>query len=166
MSAIVAVYADGGVIERNPSPLGGTWAWCHVDAVGARLAHGSGVLAVPGTTNNVSEFAAAVLALEALPDGWAGQLCSDSQITLGRLCWGWTLTGLPLDWVHRGSVVLARLGTLTPVLLQGHPTAADLRRGTGAKRGYPVSVHNVWCDAACQREAVAYRSRLALQGVR
>jgi ribonuclease HI len=161
---ITAIYCDGGVIARNPSPVGGTWAWCHVDAAGARIAQGSGVLPVPGTTNNVAEFCAAVLALEAAPDGWTGRLCSDSQVTLGRLCWGWKLTGLPLDWVQRGSLVLQRLGLVEAVLLQGHPTAADLRAGIGAKRGYPVSAHNVFCDQACSREAAAWLARVALQG--
>lgn len=34
---IVALYCDGGVIGRNPSKFGGTWAWCAVDETGARV---------------------------------------------------------------------------------------------------------------------------------
>lgn len=32
--SVVAVYCDGGVILKNPSEVGGTWAWCAVDAEG------------------------------------------------------------------------------------------------------------------------------------
>ena len=158
-TAIVAVYSDGGVIQRNPSPIGGTWAWCAVDKHNTRIAHASGVTPAPyedTISNNVMEFIAAVRALESLPDGWTGTLYSDSQVTLGRLCQGWKLTGLPLGWIQRGSAVIQRLGTITPILLQGHPTKADLERGIGAKRGYPVSEHNVWCDQACQAVARQY----------
>lgn len=39
---IIAVYADGGVILKNPSAIGGTWAFCGVDAEGNRVIEGSG----------------------------------------------------------------------------------------------------------------------------
>jgi hypothetical protein len=54
---IVAVYADGGIIHRNPSPVGGTWSWCHVDDAGTAtlprwVAHGRGVtLTTPATAS-------------------------------------------------------------------------------------------------------------------
>lgn len=156
MSDIVAVYCDGGVICRNPSPYGGTWAWIALDAAGEVVARDSGVIAEPGTTNNVSEFVAAVRALESLPNDWSGKLYSDSQVTLGRLAWQWSLNGLPLEWVARGANVLQRMGFFEPVLLQGHPTRAELEAGVGRRHGYPVSKWNVECDKECGRLAAEY----------
>lgn len=159
LTTVVAVYTDGGCITRNPSDVGVTWAYCFVNAAGERIASDSGVISAPPgrpLTNNQAEYAAAVRALEALPAGWSGPLYSDSQNTLGRLCWGWATRNLPPAWVARGQAALARLGPITPVLLQGHPTAADLRAGVGAKRGLPVSIHNCWADQECTRQATAY----------
>lgn len=158
------LYADGGVIQVNPSPIGGTWAWCAVDATGQRVTTASGVIPAPpgGTvTNNLSEFAAAVLALESAPPGWTGTLYTDSNVTRGRLVDGWALNNLPLDWIKRGEVVLQRMGAFRVVLLQGHPTKDDLKHGIGAKRGFPVSAHNVWCDQECQRQARTYLLQIA-----
>jgi hypothetical protein len=42
VSDIHTVYADGGVVNINPSPIGGTWAFCHVDANGGRIREESG----------------------------------------------------------------------------------------------------------------------------
>lgn len=158
---IIALYADGGLIGRNPSPIGGTWAWCGVTAGGVRIIERSGSIPAPGgrpITNNHTEFIAATLALEAMPDGWSGKLYSDSQITLGRLFWRWAIRNLPKNVYVRGIAALERLGNVEPVLLQGHPTKADLLHGIGAKRGLPVSEHNVWCDQACGREALIFKS--------
>jgi ribonuclease HI len=158
-SDIVAVYCDGGCITRNPSPVGVTWAYCYVNAAGERIASAGGIIPAPPDrplTNNLAEYAAAIKALEALPARWSGPLYSDSQVTLGRLCWGWATRGLPPGWIGRAQVALARLGPITPVLLQGHPTKDDLQAGVGAKRGLPVSVHNCWCDEECTRQARAY----------
>ena len=160
---VITLFADGGIIGRNPSPIGGTWAWVAVDAAGDVVAQASGIIpAPPGGTvsNNLAEFVAVVQALEQMPDGWAGTLASDSAVTLGRLCQEWKLTGLPWTWIRRGMLVLQRLGPITPLLLQGHPTRADLARGIGAKRGYPVSIHNVTCDRLCQEAGRAYLAKI------
>jgi ribonuclease HI len=161
---IVALYCDGGVIRVNPSPVGGTWAWIAVDAAGMRLGAASGVIpAPPGGTvsNNLSEFVAAVRALESVPPEWTGTLYTDSNVTRGRLMDGWALNGLPPEWIARGAAALQRhtragQRTFRAVLLQGHPTAADLAAGVGAKRGLPVSAYNVACDAECTKLARAY----------
>jgi hypothetical protein len=181
MSTIVAAYADGGVIQCNPSPIGGTWAACHVTADGARVWEASGVIPAGSfpISNNYAEYVAALRALEALPPGWSGRLYSDSRITLGRLCGEWwegaihhtqaicySLNGLPADEIARGRSVLGRLGPFVGVLLQGHPTRADLARGVGAKRGFPVSIHNVWADDACNRTAHAYLTGRAFAQLR
>jgi ribonuclease HI len=152
----VAVYADGGVIESNPSTFGGTWAFCQVDASGQRILERSGVIPFASVgwpiTNNFSELTALIEALESLPDGWSGLVHSDSQVSLGRLFKGWALRGIPVELFQRATNAIARLGSLQPVRLDGHPTVEQLRAGVG-KRGGPVSIHQVWCDTACNTEA-------------
>ncbi len=157
LSAAVAVYADGGVILSNPSAIGGTWATCHVDASGARIWEASGVIlpadvGMPFVSNNQSEFYALLMGLEAVPDGWSGRACSDSSITLARFFRMGKLNGIPFDWRARLSNVLGRLGRVESVLLDGHPTRAQLAAGIG-RNGHPVSAHNCWCDRRCTEEA-------------
>ena len=94
-------------------------------------------------TNNHTEQIAICHALEAMPDGWSGTVYSDSQVALGRVFEGWKLNNLPPNIAKRCAAALARLGKIEHVLLQGHPTRADLECGIGAKRGLPVSIHNV-----------------------
>lgn len=156
LSCVVALYADGGVIGKNPSSIGGTWAWCGVDAEG----RGGVVPAVEGrpVTNNHTEQIAITLALEAMPDGWSGTVYSDSMIALGRVFKGWATKNLPRNISARSAAAVARMGAIEAVLLQGHPTKADLAAGIGKKRGYPVSVHNVWCDRECSRQAREFRA--------
>jgi ribonuclease HI len=155
---IIAVYADGGVIGLNPSAIGGTWAWCQVGEDGERLKCASGIirpspeLGLFVITNNVTEFAALARALRALPDGWSGQVYSDSRITLGRFFEGWKLEGIPVGWGDHIQYLRKRLGVLEWTLLDGHPTKAQLAAGIG-KRGNPVSAHNAWCDKECNRLA-------------
>lgn len=155
---ITAVYADGGVIGVNPSPIGGTWAYVHVDENGVVLARDSAVVtprsSVPLITNNLTEMIALVRALAALPAGWSGHVYSDSQITLGRLFLGWKMNGIPPVLVKQGAEALERLDlpNIQWTLLDGHPTKAQLAIGRG-KRGNPVSIHNVECDKECGRLA-------------
>lgn len=153
------LYADGGVIAFNPSPYGGTWAWCGVDLAGERFATSSGIVPTepgePPITNNQMEWIACVRALDSLPDGWSGILASDSQVTLGRLFSGWAMSNLPELWIKRWFQVKKRLGTVTPMLLKGHPTPYELKTGRTAK-GAPVSPHQVWCDEECSRLAVEF----------
>lgn len=162
---IVKLYADGGVIRKNPSAIGGTWAWCGVTKDECRIIERGGFVPAPEgrlITNNHTEFIAATLALEAMPKGWSGVLCSDSQITLGRLFEGWRIANLPRNVYMRGISALRKLSDVKPLLLQGHPTKKDLARGIGAKRGYPVSEHNVWCDKECGRQAELYLRQLSI----
>jgi hypothetical protein len=154
----VAAYSDGGTVGRNPSPRGGVWAWCHVGSDGSVVKTDSGVLlpgvGLPHVTSNVSELAAALFCLEALPPGWAGTLYLDSDVTLGRLR---ARERASLRGVHPPlrlafARVLEGVGSrFNLVLLQGHPTRAELAKGVG-RSGRPVSTYNVWCDEMC-REA-------------
>jgi ribonuclease HI len=167
-SEIRAVYADGGVIRKNPSLFGGTWAWCAVatdlrvveDATEHIVASESGLLlparvGVELVSNNHAEYFALAKALRALPEGWSGTVYSDSAITLGRFFSGWRNENLPEAWVQWSARLVARLGAVEWVLLDGHPTRAQLASGLG-KRGNPCSTFNVWCDVACSLEARAF----------
>lgn len=159
MTQAVAVYTDGGCVGANPSPVGITWAWLQVDAAGGHVAEAYGLLASPADrylTNNLAELLAVIQAFEALPMGWTGTLYSDSDVTLGRLFRGNARAGVPAAWWKRAQAARDRLGFIAPVLLQGHPTRADLARGIGAKRNLPVSRHNVYVDSLCKQAAREY----------
>lgn len=169
-----AVYADGGTIGGNPSPIGGTWAWVAVDAGDWMIhwehgwfepplsEHGGRELDAQGNAtagNNQSEMLATLMALRALKGydaAWSGMIKTDSQLTIRRWTKSAGLAGIPYLWRHRmgellrmpNSVGLADRWTL----LDGHPTKQQIKDGVG-KRGNPVSVHNVQCDALCARAA-------------
>jgi hypothetical protein len=171
---IVALFADGGLIGRNPSEVGGTWAWCATDAQGNRVREVSGyVLPVehaspgwprvecPGVTNNMVEFFAVLRALENMPRGWSGYVASDSKVTLRRFGWidRYAIANLPITWQQRGKAALQRLGPLKWVHLAGHPTREELLNGYAVRDGkrYRVSQHQVWCDEACTERSRNYQ---------
>lgn len=155
------LYCDGGVINVNPSPIGGTWAY-RIVCNGVVAAEQSGVITpaeagTPNITNNFTEMLALVRGLQHLTvlPKWTGTIYSDSQITLGRAFMGWKWTGIP-KWLYEefGHAVkgLHNWERIRCVLLSGHPTKAQLQLGTG-KGGRPVSIHNVACDRLCGDEA-------------
>jgi ribonuclease HI len=165
-----SLYTDGGCIGKNPSALGGTWAWCTVEHMGGRLRYRSGHVTPPDVgldrvTNNYTELLAAVQGLESLPDGWDGDVYTDSIITLYRVqqClphWNKAkMKGIPLDLQERLGKVKARLGDYARHLLGGHPTRADLIRGV-KPNGMPCSIHNVFCDSLCVEQSRAFFRRL------
>lgn len=151
------LYVDGGVVGANPSAIGGTYAWCLVEN-GERVIFGSHFITavdarVDAVTNNLTEMLAMIKGLESLPDDWIGTVYSDSKITLGRIFWGWKWSNIPMGVHRRFQAVRSRLKNFEAfryVLLDGHPTKAQLAAGVG-KRGHPVSEYNVWCDEACKR---------------
>jgi ribonuclease HI len=169
LNDVVSVYVDGGVVIKNPSKIGGTFAWRLVNSNNQVVREGSGAILAEETgldsvTNNLTEFLALTVGLEQLPEGWSGMVYSDSQITLGRFFEGWAMHGIPLWLVRRGSAALRRLDIprIKWTLLGGHPTRADLLAGKRARDGKPVSEHNVFCDKACGLEA---KKVLELTGV-
>ena len=161
------LFADGGVIGRNPSPLGGTFAYCVADG-GVRVLESSGVvrpsdLGTECVTNNNTELLALLEALERLTrQGWKGEVLSDSKVALGWVFDGYKLDRVPPPLAVR--VVKLRksraLSGISWTLLQGHPTKADLEAGVGAKRGLPVHEHNVWADKTCRRLAEEFLAEL------
>ncbi|MEO7716279.1 MAG: hypothetical protein ABIY70_08745 [Capsulimonas sp.] len=166
---IAALYSDGGVISKNPSPIGGTWAWCQVDASGERLLHASGVVRpfmsdgqggrLPVTNNN-TEMIALTRGLLSLPEGWSGTVYCDSKCALGWTFWGYKHENVPTPLIEKARAAVARLGKVETVLLDGHPTAAQIAAGTG-KRGQPVSIHNKFCDEECTKAGAPYKVPMA-----
>lgn len=143
------IYCDGGVIGRNPSTVGGTWAYVLLEKdVELYKASGSitpADIGLPVVTNNVTELFAAVKALEMVPDKWSGHLITDSQVTLRRLMAKRpSLKGVPkclvdMLWTQRN-----RAGRLFVQLVKGHPTIAQL-----AAQPHKYSRWNVLCDKMC-----------------
>ena len=155
---IAELYADGGVIASNPSMIGGTYAWRLVYADGREIGQAKAIsMTVMGlpVTNNQTELLALLAGMTRLPADFAGTIYSDSQVTLGRVFMGWKWGHVP-GWMHRiyqtQRSKFTRWHEIKYVLLDGHPTKAQLRAGIG-KRGHPVSIHNVWCDEACRQAA-------------
>ena len=158
------MYADGGVIGKNPSEVGGTFAFCYVTENGGRLTGIGGhvtpdEIGLPRVTNNVTEFLALLLALEQLPDGWAGPVYTDSEITSCRFSKGRRskFNGVPDALRDRLFAVMDRLGQYVVGLLAGHPNKRELAAGRRAD-GMPVSLFNVWCDKRCAVAAEEFRA--------
>lgn len=160
------LYCDGGCIVRNPSPHGGTWAYCSV--LDGRVAEeASGLLTptdigLPAVSNNVSELAAAVYGLKRMPDRWSGVVYTDSSCTLLRIRQSpkqAKMNGVPPKLAQELFSQKNRLGRYKVVLLGGHPTSTELAAGLRTN-GLPVSRHNVACDEACNLEAEQFLAKL------
>lgn len=164
MNEVVNLYADGGVILKNPSPHGGTWAFCGTDAAGERVVRQGGAWPTQDpqrpVTNNWMEQIAIVRALEAMPEGWSGTIYSDSLIALRRVFENGEVKNLPKSIQIRTHAARGRLGAIRWVLLKGHPNKDQLAAGeapsSSGKRMLPVSEHQVWCDEECGRQARAF----------
>jgi ribonuclease HI len=158
---MLKLYCDGGVVGRNPSPLGGTWAFVALGADDIILREASGVVVpipfvLATITNNYTELYAALEALKAAPDGWAGDLLTDSQVTLYRITKDKTKwEGIPATVRAEVEAQRKRLGAYRVHLLDGHPTKQQLACGIG-KRGNMCSAWNVRCDKECTRLAKAF----------
>lgn len=168
---MIEVFADGGVIAKNPSPHGGTWAW-RLLYDGMLVAFESGVLTNrengQPVTNNVTELLALLkgigavythLAIGGYPEY---TVYSDSKVSLLRVFRAAPLNGVPprlivmlQDQIERGLHRNAK-----HVLLDGHPTKTQLAAGIG-KRGNPVHAEQVACDEMCTTRARAYIAGLS-----
>jgi len=150
------LYTDGGVIGKNPSAIGGTWAWCLVSPANQSRVNENcgtvlaGYLGLPTISNNVTELLAAVLGLEWLPGNMNVHLFTDSNVTLLRLTTGKGWKGVPEVLKARALAVRPRVASAT--LLGGHPNKKELATGV-RKDGFPVSIHNVYCDKLCNELA-------------
>jgi ribonuclease HI len=163
---ITKIYADGGVIGHNPSAQGGTWACILVNDADGAVGHHSGAITpaqarVDAVTNNLTELLAILNGLKRVPADFTGTVYSDSMVSLGRVFLGWKWANVP-QWMHEFYQTerkrLVHWDAITFVLLDGHPTRAQLAAGIG-KRGHPVSIYNVLCDKLCGETAEDYLRR-------
>lgn len=157
---IVALYTDAGCAGRNPAPAI-TWAFCAVDENNELVYKESGVVEAPAgrtLTNNFAELCAAIKALEYVGNDWSGTLFTDSAVTQGRISSNWALKNIPPNMVRRLNAVVKRSGKLETVLVQGHPTKAELKTGIG-RNGDPVSIWNVKCDQLCNVQSKSWKEQ-------
>jgi ribonuclease HI len=156
------IYTDGGVIGRNPSPIGGTWSFVVVRD-GRLFFEDSGIV-TPETvgldevTNNMTELIAVMNAVE-WSRQWPTTIYTDSLISLYRLSKKKSkFAGIPDPIRLRFLQVRSEHTKLfTPILVKGHPTKADLRRGR-TQSGVPVSLWNVRADRLCCQQAEQFVS--------
>ena len=157
------LFTDGGIIGKNPSSIGGTWAYVLLEN-GKPIGKGSGILTPEDigcsfVTNNVTELYALAMGVLSVPSGSSVNVYSDSQISLCRMFnRNPKMNGVP-DWVEEEAIrAREHLKTLDHAysLLKGHPTKAQLKAGFG-KSGSFVSIWNVYCDKQCSRLAKAFQ---------
>jgi ribonuclease HI len=163
MNENMHLFCDGGVIQINPSTIGGTWAYYAV--LGTKvLGHNCGVLTpkqcgLLAVSNNVTELLAVVRGLESMPSDFAGTVYSDSQVTLGRVFGSYAFKGIP-GWVYdilqHQKARFTNWSSIKYTLLKGHPTAAELKEGT-TSTGRPVSVYQKMCDDDCRHMGEHFR---------
>jgi len=154
------VFTDGGCLGRNPSPHGGTWAFCAVRDDRQVLAERSGLvqpLRQPSgdptpVSNNVAELYAAWQALCWLGPEVPCVLWTDSRLTQLRLTRSHRFAGVPPS-LHREILRLRARLRFTVILGAGHPTKQELAQGFRARNGLPTSRWNVRVDALCQQRA-------------
>jgi ribonuclease HI len=172
------IYTDGGLLSVNPSDIGGTWAWVAVDAEDRKIGWKSGVVTTRSmlqhglhrVSNIIMEHVALIKAMEAVPLNWSGTILSDCQPVLTRVISDYEISkgfkrmpaselNLPEYVSKRQKEAVKRLGKVRFVLVQGHPTKADLACGIGKKRNLPVSKWNVLADDLCNQEKSKFRER-------
>lgn len=98
------LYTDGGVIVRNPSIYGGTYAYILVK--GSKVIHKQSGVFVPSdmkgliVTNNQTELAAVLLGLQYAQEQElsVNEVVSDSKVTLIRVFRKWSHTNVP-QWM-------------------------------------------------------------------
>ena len=147
------LFTDGGVIGKNPSKIGGTWAWCLVED-GELSRFDSGIVVAScgnHITNNFTELYAALNALNSVGLEWEGTLYTDSAITRHRLMKSNAFNGIP-RWMETEARNLRQTRKINVVLISGHPTKRDLIAGR-KRNGKPCSVWNVFCDKRCRKLA-------------
>jgi len=162
------LYTDGGVIQKNPSPIGGTWAWVLTGDDDQIIDQDSGVVSAdenggPVTNTQMELYAIIQGLLKVRNPSALKHVYSDSNVSLGRVFKGWSLNNIPSGMIRLLGLAKERYPWIQVkvqhTLLDGHPTKAQLEAGIG-KRGHPVSKWNVLCDKMCNEAGAEYVKRL------
>lgn len=170
------LYTDGGLLLRNPSPLGCTAAFVAVregvavEQMAWRM--DCSQLGVVEVSSNTAELLAAIFALRWVgveEPGWAGTLHTDSEVTATRLRRAqvglkWNMGSVPWRMSTWFRDAMRKVGKFEVIELGGHPTRADLAAGVN-KYGLPVSRWNVLADKLCNRVKEVERPLETLIGV-
>lgn len=156
----VVLYADGGVIGRNPSPYGGPYAWYLIQDNETVIRAGDGILtpADLGTetvSNNNTELLAVLAGAEAATPNYPNlTIKSDSLNALRWLFGEKGIQNVPQALRDRLIAYLktGRLAGCSYTLLAGHPTKEWLAAGYRTEPGkspLEVSIWNKACDDRC-----------------
>jgi hypothetical protein len=165
----LVAFADGGVILKNPSTIGLTWAYVLTTSYhGEKRYERNGYLSVEGSgiggptvENNFAELLAVVLALESTPAITHVYSDSLSAIRRARSPFNSKMKGIP-DWlIDRAQRVKLRSPDVRFILLGGHPTRKELAAGK-REDGTPVNRFNVECDRLCGAAALFANSAGAI----
>ncbi len=153
------LFTDGGTVKKNPSLLGGTWAWCLVSGDEV-VTQASGVVTPDDfesvvVTSNDAELFAAIRGLQFMgkefQGGWEGEWWTDSKVTLYRL--STSDIGRVPAWAQRQAAILRKRRTWTTVLCAGHSTRNEILLGYRERNKLPCSVWNTYVDEMCQQAA-------------
>jgi ribonuclease HI len=154
---MTGLFTDGGLYgDRNPSPVGGPWAFVYVDD-DEIITYDCGFVSPldydTPVTNNITELEAAVRGLERyLHERGHKQpvdLYTDSMTTISRLRRPLRpkMKNVP-DRLRQRLISITEVIKVRTILVAGHPTIEELRAGQTAK-GTPVSYWNQYCDDLC-----------------
>jgi hypothetical protein len=165
------IYCDGGVFKKNPSPVGGGWAYCAVIGNGKRgqvsKTDGDRIIIrgiVPidvcdpakGVTSQNAETYAMMKALHLLSmvDHRAYPkvvVVSDSMTALGWAFLDWSTKSMPQplrDMFEEARDRVKSIDNLHFLHVEGHPGPRFMKKGWKMKNGKVVfcSIWNVLCD--------------------
>ena len=114
-------------------------------------------------TPDITETWAIVRGLTFLPRDWSGTVYSDNECALQRLFGTYSWNGVPDRFKRMCLDRVATLGSITTLLLNGHPSKKELAQGwkfNSAKIKRPVSEWNKLCDTGCDLMKKYYREQV------
>lgn len=164
---MLKVFVDGGLLGRNPSPIGGTYGIVYIQIDDTVISELSGVIDAETlgyngfVSNNVSELYALCLGILKITPvhGLEVHFYSDSEITLGRVFCGDALNNVP-DWLkemtRNARLHLRKLNLKGYTLLAGHSSIADCAAGWNKAKNLPASKWNTHVDRMCNQARAKY----------
>lgn len=162
-----SLWTDGGLLSRNPSKIGGTWAWVRVNEKLEIENQSSGILlpkhlntearVYTEVTNSHSEITAIYRGLRELPDDWIGEIVTDSKLCISwltqkdrlgeRLVWKNCPDWLQERVIQEQNRIYGSGGHLKYRHVDGHQNDSIDHR------------FNILCDDMCRKEGEDYKER-------
>lgn len=174
LNRVRELYCDGGLMKKNPSSIGGSWAFCGVDSERKLLIAYADIVVCKESqiiSNNTTETIAICKALELMPIGWDGTIISDSKVALTRTFSNPKFTGCPGNVRIRLKEAFNRLKVKNYIHVAGHPIITELkgefgfdnetnlplsRKLSDSGKQMPCSKHNAYVDALCNQVMKEY----------